>query len=786
MAEPPLYVDPVYLSETFPNYVRERDDFKVQAIGSDDMILWCRGIDTVKGIPVIIQELKQIDGAKFRKFHVAVYALSLCQCPWTVQFVGFTCKPFCIVFRNPGGTTLLDYLSRPPEEELTGERFVSFIVSLAGALGVLHSHHIVLGTLRPEWISIDTCWRVRLQYFLSCQWLPMGVDISGTHGTKDPFAPPELSAKDAKIDERSDVWALATLILCMWYHLPQPPHSDPAKMKKNTARELPEGLRKLLKMCRSDKPDDRPPLQEFVNRLCEPGLLDDYVDQKVLWEMVTNMREKMRSQQNTVVPEPCRYAKEIIYRLRTYRAQKLAMEKGESLPDVNTMTVEQFREYYNRVKPSLHAKGSNASSVEMEVFRQMVCENGECLKVLVENGFFELPIFEGPKTVATTFEFVQHLVTRMPKSVTLGMKSMFVSCASWRRNDTVRLFTYFMNKFGRASHGRDLLQIMFELGDEFVNSRASRDLLAATCAAYKRGSHLEKHYSLELSNFFASFLKSSDSAVVYDAYSVLLNMPIHANTVFCPRTLTKHLQTPEFQWKTVFLLSRCRVPPEPALFRLLLAAARQSVYGFYALCNMANDKEAAERLFAMNVAWLSVPLPTFNETYKLLVAVFQHASCRQKLLPRKETTDLLKRILESGNKEFIMSLGILLKSARVTAGILSTMDSCGFFDSLLKTVQETRDDDIAIAVIACFDKLTENRFLDFNLKFLPKLTEFLDAGTLVSAAAAHHIAHIAKFAQVRDVVKDGVIPAYFERMRNEPGFESIAEQFFGYMARVGK
>ena len=802
MQDPPFLTNFIYLGENFPQYVRDRSEFIEEEDSDTKIDAFYRWIPARAGngstfdIPALIQEMRDgmrlLDETRVMKVMKAVYCAALCQSPWTLPFIGFIPKkPYALVYKAAGKTTLKEYLEKNKGPgRLVEKDLAKFLIQLAGAMSIAHSHGIVFCCLSTDMIILNEDTLTPYVYNLGDSAIRNYASGRIKSFDDNKFVAPEFFSQDCHFGPKMDVWSLGLIAYCVCKGLGDPfPGETPSETKERLVNrrtkvhfgKLPKGLKLILSKCLEHSPDDRPPLQDIVNKVCQQDVFrDDYIE---LQKAANMMREVLENQRDYVDQPPLSpNAEKILEELRARRRE--SQQSKRVLPDVNEMSPERLKQYYDDCKPHLMQSNNDVSDI-IELFAKLMAKSDEFAEVLRDRGLFELSLLGLPRYATVAFQYLEYLVINKPSWANENMMPMFNACVHWRTDDTVLLFAYFMSRLKRCSSMTSLVKIVLDVSKQFVASPGAEKLIRAIDRAYRHDGHLKKTFPSEVTEVYITFLESKKPLVVREAYAALLNVKLKDPLRIPVQTLVRDLKNKDLQWSVVLLLAKCRKIHESIMhiniFAALFAAAQKSIDGLYGLCNLARDKGAAETFFMQNMTWLATPLPTWTGTFKLFMVLFEHESFRDKLISELETANLITNVLTSENVEYIMTLAFMLRRAKISVSVHRHIEASGFFSALFEIPQKTRDQNLLIAVIACFDKLAEVQYIDDYQCFVPWLVEQLSVQNDVATAAARTIARLSIHPQLRELLVSYNLVDYYTRLAQDPTFEAASTQFLSQM-----
>lgn len=177
------------------------------------------------------------------------------------------------------------------EEARLGPRQLALALrEVAVAMGTAHQHGIVHRDIKPENILLDGAGQAHLTDFgIAADVRRDALEEEGTVvGTPDLMAPEQARGETARVDARTDVYALgATLYTLLTHHRPFARSSllttltavlrDAPRRPREIDPEIPEALEEIALRCLQKKPSDRYPSMQSVVRA-----LDAYLSGGVL------------------------------------------------------------------------------------------------------------------------------------------------------------------------------------------------------------------------------------------------------------------------------------------------------------------------------------------------------------------------------------------------------------------------------------------------------------------------------------------------------------------------
>jgi hypothetical protein len=422
----------------------------------------------------------------------------------------------------------------------------------------------------------------------------------------------------------------------------------------------------------------------------------------------------------------------------------------------------------------------------VQAIHRLINGNPSFIDAAATAGFFALPIWSAEPYGRFAFSFLTHLLTLRPEFLTLPMRPLVQLALDHAPERIALLFGYFWLDFSRHPQADTAALMLLEFGRALVESSAAKKLIVAACHGIRRSQTFRQRWTREIAAFFGAFFQARSVEVVLTAYSIVTSFLPTDN--FCPPIdgILQHVSVGDLQWAVVSLILRLPTLPvgNDDLFASLYAAAQSARLGFFGLCRLAECGEV--NAFLRFPVWMIVPLPTFLETFRLLILLARYQSFRTGVIQCAEFGQLLAEIVQLGEKAYIIPIASLIKRLPLDANAFALLESSGFLSVFFGLGISTPDVELAFTVLASVPRLTEIGFSVLYLHFVPRIVEFLREENQMTGGAMQVLVLISQFAAAGDYLKENQLDEYFRALLAVPGYEALAHAFLVNLERPPK
>lgn len=254
------------------------NDFEMQEmIGKGVTARVYKGIMKSTQQSVAIKRLKtdELKGNKFRAYQREISVMASAQYPTILKFIGATdSPPYTIITEWMGGGDLYHNIH---DHLLTGTQLTQIAFDLARGMAYLHDHGIVHRDLKSLNVLLDDNKNAKICDFGMARKTNSVQNLNSLVGTYYWMAP-ELFEQNPKYTSKVDVYSYGiTLWEMLTGRIPYDktdPQTIVAQVRNNGLRpafppNIDENLEKLIVMCWSQAPDDRPTFQDIITIFTE-------------------------------------------------------------------------------------------------------------------------------------------------------------------------------------------------------------------------------------------------------------------------------------------------------------------------------------------------------------------------------------------------------------------------------------------------------------------------------------------------------------------------------------
>jgi hypothetical protein len=526
----------------------------------------------------------------------------------------------------------------------------------------------------------------------------------------------------------------------------------------------PAALRRLISDCWGADPLCRPTFSDVIQQLrqLDPSAVDLHLDTISRAAMVTR------------TPPPV---------LVDIKATLEAMRFGSrdaiattQLPANGTgVTLERFDTWYASVLPKLE---SGVCGEVVLGIQRLVNRDKRFLQRLGRCHFFSLPVLLSDGYAKFSFSFLVHIFCNMPECVSMEMRPWIAANIARDPDSLCILFGYFLTEFVSHQTAELAIEVVLGFAPSFVNSPNARALLIAAYQLTVRFPHLRVQFGRELANFFLSFISSTDISLLRTAYSILLNVTPDPHYRVPFDVVVPHLDIPELQWTIVPLFLRVDLDvTNDFVFGALLGAAELSLLGFLGLCRFADTSADAYRMFLKFPAWLTTPMPTFSETYRLLVLLAIRPPFREAVCNLPGFGMLLYELVRACDVDSILTMASLIKRCNLNAAAFASLDNSGFIREVVDLGRRAQDDSLGIGILVIISTLMAFEFSQAYVDFIPTLVDNIEKQGQLAAPSIHVLVQMSPFRDAGMALRQAKLDLYFTMLLGVAGFEAMAASF---------
>ena len=318
--------------------------------------------------------------------------------------------------------------------------------------------------------------------------------------------------------------------------------------------------------------------------------------------------------------------------------------------------------------------------------------------------------------------------------VTYEFTRVFTDLIYERPEKMMVIYALISEGFGIIPEKETICEQIVTHKDRFLSSGEPQNYLMLLSKYLCFDSFREK-YSKECEKIFLNRLENNDDTkIVRAAYKGIISLG--SKTTPIPfRRIAQDLEEPELAPYALTALSRVKnEDPSKELIQPLLILAKKYRLATELLLRMFTKNYSASSAI-IDMSWMSYNLPTFQDTLRIFICVFNHTQLRTTIVSSPELPNFLTKLIEHDNDDTFNLTGLLITQLPLTKAHIALFQQSGFYKSAFSRLDTTLEEPVKINCLRAITKLSEIGFSEELVQNTDKIKNALLYGDLVTKAA---------------------------------------------------
>jgi hypothetical protein len=191
-------------------------------------------------------------------------------------------------------------------------------------------------------------------------------------------------------------------------------------------------------------------------------------------------------------------------------------------------------------------------------------------------------------------------------------------------------------------------------------------------------------------------------------------------------------------------------------------------------------------MFLRFSAWLTMPMPTFSETYRLLILLAKRPPFREAVSNLPGFAMLLCELVRVCDVESILTMASLLKQCNLDAAAFTSLDDAGFIREVANLARRAQDDSLGIGILVIISTLIPFGFSQAFVDFVPTLVDSVERHGQLAAPSIQILVQMSVFRGAGMALRQAQLDQHFRVLFGIPGFEAMAASFLTNFERLAR
>lgn len=646
--------------------------------------------------------------------------------PFVVQYYCFTYKlPFSFITKNTHISTLYDRINkRAFKKPLSGSEKSIIVICIASSMMYLHSMNIVNYDLSSENIYLYDNDYPKLGNFSShpySDYFPNYNQINKIENNQ--WTPPELyDDEDDFMSPKTDVYSFGIIL---WELLTeQCPYSDinPSeyefRIKKNCERpkipeETPKHLKKLIELCWSSDPEERPSFHKIYELFTSKKVLFPNTDINLLAKAAAVSDEWMKT--HGPKKKDFRNVSDIpnFFRISTL---KEILEYTSSLDETNCQP------FFEGVNELLKDDSDERKFTGLFEILQLITLNPKCVQIYIQTNHIQNLPFLNEYYSELCLSILIPIFSVSPSSLTPSLFKILETLTSQYSIKVIRLISvYASNKLDVETY-RKLLDFLLIQSNLLIQNNASFPLIHTVYKLIKSAPKLLEIRGQFIIRLFSTCLSSSSNDCIISTYNALIMLrpqiiPVECD-VFC-----RHLEDHMIRPKTLQLLCFTRpVKITQRLIEFILKETKRAKLAQNAILMLSRHNDVSQILLAKPSIWMAPGLVSIETSLKIVLILMQQNANRQQLVKCNQIfANLLNQAIDKTQLSVIDALYSTVRNLPANPDFITALSNSGFISNFLKIANDSDNEGVQLRGYYLVDYLGRIKFVTDYLIFLPRV-----------------------------------------------------------------
>ena len=809
------------LARMFPYYVRLYSDFEIDyEIGNGSFGVISHAKDKRTGNEVAVKTLKtEKFGSKFEKKYIQeIYSLAICHSRFIVKIIGFTLQePYAIIteFNAKGTLNKMIYGTQAKKNPPSWTQLTIIALGLSNALSQMASLGLIHMDVKASNVLLNEKNIPALTDFGATRFENQKSATMKRNGTLMYMAPEMFGNRP--INKSVDVFSFGMLLYEMSELHIAYPHVTREELRElaltrdvlpEFSKRTPAPLQKLIQKCWGP-PEKRPTMQEIFDAFASGSVTFKNPEKRKLPKLVQNIKDIEAELENkSRIPPPC-------YVDLEKEIQKLQIQQAYSdPPTARRISYEEITipndkidwdilSHYNSETFVMHLRGVADKFISKDLLKrlfqttvgvfasgseQMVIQALQCYKLVMlhNNDFIDICYQERlipslpsstPNLMKASLEILAVLFHFRPAIVDQQIEKILLEYIKQFPAELIIISSHYVKQISDA-RAVTVLDSLLKSGEFYFNIDAGAQYLTLFYSVLQENDVYTTSRAQIIRSIVVSFTQSQNSKVSSTAYRILAHIHPQNDIVFS--AVLQQLDQEDIIEPLLSCLLRAQeFPNSRRLCTKLIEIAKKSSKGFAVLMRFASQNAISQTVAADN-SWYTSPLPTFNDTFKLLLILYSSPESKQCVRYNPQFPSCLNSIVRNCEPIVLTYLPPLLRRSRMDAAFVNALNQNGFLDNFFQKSAESNDTTIMYNSITLVATIASICFVSSLIPEIGRLKDFMSNTQLLGSA----ITAISTLSQLSECKPHLVaFTQYFQSLLNYQDYAQVAQTFLNNISK---
>lgn len=790
------------LVKLYPHYVRDIRDFlydkKIRQHKYADV--WV-ALDKRSGRTVSVKQLHPgaMTGRRIVMYAREIHTLASSNSSYISELIGFTVDdPYAIIVDSKTNGQLSRYIntelkSNPP----SGTFLTRTIYAIAYGMHYLHSLGFIHRDLKPSNIYFDNDMNPCICDAWNSRPFTRKRNMTRMIGTLNVMAPELMT--DHSYDFKVDIYSYGMVCyMISEQKYPFADEEDTAIIKHiSEEQERPdfsdktcEKIRNLISSCWNPAPLERPDFDTICERIESGEHVFPDTDMDELQEYIDNLKTDSEEREAHPSPLPPIYVnieailekisrpkqkKPVNYQFRSDDAEfRTKIEKA-----LENLEIANFGEFYQEFSQFLeNDPNTNAKVVFLNTFLKTVKSNHHFLDALCHGGFYEIPALRTNDLLETTFNFLALVFIERPVLANTSMKSLLKVMINEKPRDMIVLFYHYTMALDRISKPLPIIDIFMAKYDVYIDNECGSLYIRVFYNLLKTNEMFQTNRFTVTRKYLAMFLKSNYTNVLVNAYKAIINL--YDSEFFVSfETVLQHLSRPALRSLIFSLLLRINILPVSTRFaEYFFPLVNSEPRAALVLLRYVDQSQDGAISLLKNTSWMRIKFKNPMDPLKIIFVIMKYPTLRPKLQFSQDLPFFLCHLMQLKSDVAMSYVCTIIIAMDPTPKWLYTMNCSKFIKYFCNAGQAIATPSVQKAFLLALENFIQTSYAEPYNSLIKKLVEILSQQNEVSILAINMLVEFARFPEMLPDLKRYGINSYFEKIRTNPNYEEIANEFF--------
>lgn len=415
--------------------------------------------------------------------------------------------------------------------------------------------------------------------------------------------------------------------------------------------------------------------------------------------------------------------------------------------------------------------------------------DSKILTVFVDNQFISMLPFDQKPYGSEICDILLTLASSAPEVFDEEITEQIIPSLKKSPEKALTVLATYVQNIDDVDDSRPMLRLILKLSRNFQESEGTCDYISLLSFACRNSDDFKRSSAEKCWNILISYLDSEDGEVIKCAYRGLSCIADVVEMNELPyEQIKRHLKHSSYRSSILALL--LVDPPsgkegkDKRLLDTLISMANSDVKALYVLLQTVADKNIA-KYFIQNDDWMRSSLPTEGDTFRLLLALFQHKSLRQSIAESQYFLKFLKKICNMTKESPVITIiCTLFRRIELSKQYIGEMSSSGFLEAFFQATADIADDYALHSALLLVDTISAVCCTDELISMCEIILDLAKSNGPLSFVAAQVAVDIARHPKCLNKLLKYKADAFFKKKKNDTKYSKIARTFFKYMENL--